>query len=88
MTQKFSISNELPSLMPGVTVEETFTGEVAFPPNEEDDEPYILILRRNGVECRVPPISVSMSDWERFEAVLIQAARDQQWHDHLKSEQQ
>lgn len=70
--------------MPGVCVEETFTGQVQFPKNEEYEAPTLLWLFRDGVECRVPPISVSMADWAKFEARCIQAARDQQWQDHLK----
>lgn len=86
MTQQFKFSNELTSVMPGVTVEETFTGQVQFPSpeNEEDESPVLLWLFRDGVECRVPPISVSQKDWAVFEQRCIQAARDQQWQDHLK----
>ena len=84
MTQKFQFSNELESAMPGVSVEETFRGEVLFPENEEDESPTLLWLFRDGVECRVPPISVSQKDWREFEARCIQEARDQQWRDHLQ----
>lgn len=83
MIQNFKFSNEIESLMPGVTVEETFHGQVQFPADEEDEYPTILWLFRDGVECRVPPISVSMSDWAKFEAKLIQAARDQQYLESL-----
>lgn len=86
MTQQFKFSNELTSAMPGVTIEETFTGQVQFPSpgNEEDESPILLWLFRDGVECRVPPISVSPKEWAVFEARCIQEARDAQWQDHLK----
>ena len=88
MTQKFQFSNELESAMPGVSVEETFWGEVLFPENEEDESPTLLWLFRDGVECRVPPIAVSMRDWAKFEARCIRAARDQQYMESLKKERE
>lgn len=84
MIQNFNFSNELESLLPGVTIEETFTGQVMFPPYEED--PYILILFRDGVECRVPPIATSAADWHKFEVRVTQAAMDQKYMEDLKKE--
>lgn len=86
MVQNFNFSNELESLLPGVTIEETFAGQVMFPADEEDEAPYILILFRDGVECRVPPIATSVKDWRKFEVRVIQAARDQKYMEDLKKE--
>lgn len=86
MVQNFNFSVELESLLPGVTIEETFAGQVMFPADEEDESPYILILFRDGVECRVPPIATSAKDWRKFEERVIQAARDQQYMEDLKKE--
>jgi hypothetical protein len=87
MTQLFQFSNELFSAIPGVTVEETFMGEVFFPHDEEEESPYVTALFRDGVERVVPPKSVSKTDWIKFEARCIQEARDAAWREACKKEQ-
>lgn len=68
MIKNFNFTVETPAAMPGVMHTETFTGQVQFPTqeNEEYEEPQILILFRNGVECRVPPVAVSIYEWAKF----------------------
>jgi len=79
MTQQFHFSNELQSAMPGVTITENFHGQVQFPGlelGEDTEDPVLLWLFRDGVECRIPPVSVSMAEWAAFEARCFQAARE------------
>jgi hypothetical protein len=87
MIQKFQFSNELESAMPGVTVEETFRGEVLFPVDEEEEYPYVVTLFRDGVECVFPPNSVSKTEWRKFSDRCIQEARDAAWREACKKEQ-
>ena len=83
MKQKFQFSNEIESALPGCQIEETFSGVVELF-EDDDTDPYILELYRDGVECAVPPRAVSIADWNAFESRCIQAARDTQWIEHLK----
>lgn len=76
MIKKFNFKVETPAAMPGVMHVEHFTGQVQFPDpeNEECEQPQLLWLFRNGVECRTPPVSVGLNEWQIFQQRLFEEA--------------
>jgi len=87
MYQRFNFSRIVgESAYPGLEIEETFSGVVNLPEND-DDEAELISVKHNGLEMNNSPMfSKESKKWKAFYAICFEAARDAQWIEKCKKE--